>query len=163
MRPGPSSACSQQAEQSAAQPTNVHCSHVLADSGLVLLLVDLLGVCVAALQGPDGQVVYHFEPACQLGAKLAGVHWWFKSRGHAAELTAGYYNTRDRDGYEPVFEVRRQCALVTLLLSTCGMEQQQHEPGPAGPAEASTSGMTALGMCSRLFHRELVHDFVHDD
>jgi beta-amylase len=49
--------------------------------------------------------VYQFEPACQLGAKLAGVHWWFKSRGHAAELTAGYYNTRDRDGYEPVFEV----------------------------------------------------------
>lgn len=30
------------------------------------------------------------------GAKLAGVHWWFKSRAHAAELTAGYYNTRDR-------------------------------------------------------------------
>jgi beta-amylase len=43
-------------------------------------------------------VVYEFEPAVKLGAKLAGVHWWFKSRAHAAELTAGYYNTRDRDG-----------------------------------------------------------------
>ena len=40
--------------------------------------------------------MYEFEPACHLGAKLAGVHWWFKSRAHAAELTAGYYNTRER-------------------------------------------------------------------
>ncbi len=38
------------------------------------------------------------QPACKLGMKLAGVHWWFKSRAHAAELTAGYYNTRDRNG-----------------------------------------------------------------
>jgi beta-amylase len=43
-------------------------------------------------------VVYEFQPACKLGMKLAGVHWWFKSRAHAAELTAGYYNTRDRNG-----------------------------------------------------------------
>ena len=44
-------------------------------------------------------MVYEFEPAVKLGAKLAGVHWWFKSRAHAAELTAGYYNTRDCDGW----------------------------------------------------------------
>jgi len=29
----------------------------------------------------------------QLSVKLAGVHWWYKTRSHAAELTAGYYNT----------------------------------------------------------------------
>ena len=50
------------------------------------------------LQATDGHVIYEFEPACKLGIKLAGVHLWFKSRGHAAENTAGYYNTRDRDG-----------------------------------------------------------------
>lgn len=33
--------------------------------------------------------MYEFEPACLLGVKLAGVHWWHKSRSHAAELTAG--------------------------------------------------------------------------
>ena len=49
--------------------------------------------------------MYSFEPACHLGIKLAGVHWWFKSRAHAAELTAGYYNTRDRDGYADVMTV----------------------------------------------------------
>jgi hypothetical protein len=58
------------------------------------------------LQIGHGHVQYEFQPAVQLGAKLAGVHWWFKSRAHAAELTAGYYNTRDRDGYAPIIEVR---------------------------------------------------------
>lgn len=33
--------------------------------------------------------MYEFRPACTLGVKLAGVHWWHKSRSHAAELTAG--------------------------------------------------------------------------
>jgi hypothetical protein len=48
------------------------------------------------MQLGDGAALYDFEPAVALGVKLAGVHWWFKSRAHAAELTAGYYNTRDR-------------------------------------------------------------------
>lgn len=53
-------------------------------------------------ENADGHVVYEFESACKLCVKLAGVHWWFKSRSHAAELTAGYYNTWDRDGYEDI-------------------------------------------------------------
>ena len=61
-----------------------------------LLIIPSFALC--ACQATDGHVIYEFEPACKLGIKLAGVHWWFKSRGHAAENTAGYYNTRDRDG-----------------------------------------------------------------
>lgn len=34
--------------------------------------------------------------------QVAGVHWWYNSRNHAAELAAGYYNTRERDGYLPI-------------------------------------------------------------
>lgn len=56
-------------------------------------------------EAPDGGSLYVFEPAAKLSIKLAGVHWWFKSRAHAAELTAGYYNTRERDGYSPIFEM----------------------------------------------------------
>lgn len=69
-----------------------------------LYTLPLCGACCcrvsfcAAQQVADGTTVFEFEPAVKLGAKLAGVHWWFKSRAHAAELTAGYYNTRDRDG-----------------------------------------------------------------
>ncbi|KAL2525236.1 Beta-amylase 3 [Abeliophyllum distichum] len=34
-----------------------------------------------------------------LSGKVAGIHWHYNTRSHAAELTAGYYNTRNRDGY----------------------------------------------------------------
>jgi hypothetical protein len=36
---------------------------------------------------------------------LSALCRWFKSRAHAAELTAGYYNTRERNGYLPIFEM----------------------------------------------------------
>eukprot|EP00741_Cyanophora_paradoxa_P023305 tig00000254_g22512.t1 len=37
-----------------------------------------------------------------LAAKVAGIHWWYRTNAHAAELTAGYYNTNGRDGYLPI-------------------------------------------------------------
>ena len=46
-----------------------------------------------------------------LAIKCAGVHWWYNVRSHAAELTAGYFNTRagefvpERDGYAPIVRV----------------------------------------------------------
>lgn len=84
---------------------------------------------IALLQHQDGHVVYEFEPAVHLGAKLAGVHWWFRSRAHAAELTAGYYNTRDRDGYAPVMQcLARSCARLSF---TC-VEMRDCEHPPEG-------------------------------
>lgn len=53
----------------------------------------------------DGGKMFAFEPAAKLSIKLAGVHWWFKSRAHAAENTAGYYSTWYRNGYLPIFEM----------------------------------------------------------
>ncbi|KAG6792076.1 hypothetical protein POTOM_001219 [Populus tomentosa] len=38
----------------------------------------------------------------QLSGKVAGIHWHYRTRSHAAELTAGYYNTRHHDGYLPI-------------------------------------------------------------
>jgi beta-amylase len=81
------------------------------------------------LQMSDGHSVYEFEPAVKLGAKLAGVHWWFKSRAHAAELTAGYYNTRDRDGYAPII---RLIAQYNARLSFTCVEMRDCEHPPEG-------------------------------
>lgn len=41
---------------------------------------------------------------CQVDVaiKVAGIHWWYRSRSHAAEMTAGYYNHLKRDGYAPI-------------------------------------------------------------
>ncbi|XP_060197902.1 beta-amylase-like [Lycium barbarum] len=38
----------------------------------------------------------------KIAAKVSGIHWWYKDSSHAAELTAGYYNLLDRDGYRPI-------------------------------------------------------------
>ena len=41
----------------------------------------------------------------EVSLKVAGIHWWYRTRSHAAELTAGYYNTAQRDGYNALIEV----------------------------------------------------------
>lgn len=40
-----------------------------------------------------------------LVAKIGGIYWWYQTVSHPAELTAGYYNTALRDGYDPVVSV----------------------------------------------------------
>ncbi|KAL2925860.1 Beta-amylase 8 [Bienertia sinuspersici] len=40
--------------------------------------------------------------------KIPAVYWWYRTPSHAAELTAGYYNPTNRDGYLPVFEILRK-------------------------------------------------------
>ena len=75
----------------------------------------------------DSSFTHHFVASVPLGVKLAGVHWWFKTRSHAAELTAGYYNTQTRDGYAPIMDVvRRHNALLSF---TCvEMRDCEHPP-----------------------------------
>ena len=104
------------------------------------------------LQGPDGELEFAFEPACHLGAKLAGVHWWFKSRAHAAELTAGYYNTRERDGYADVMRVLKR--RDTRLSFTCvEMRDCEHPPegrcSPEGQLWGTAVGLLSVGAPQR--------------
>ncbi|KAG2383436.1 hypothetical protein C9374_004107 [Naegleria lovaniensis] len=43
-----------------------------------------------------------FGPNVELSAKVAGIHWWYFTSSHAAELTAGYYNTPYYNGYKDI-------------------------------------------------------------
>lgn len=62
-----------------------------------------------------------------IAAKLSGIYWWYKSSSHAAELTAGFYNPCNRDGYAPIMAMLKKheaglnftCA-ATGLLASCG-------------------------------------------
>ncbi|KAK7399078.1 hypothetical protein VNO78_10253 [Psophocarpus tetragonolobus] len=38
----------------------------------------------------------------KISAKLAVIHWHYVTQSHPSELTAGYYNTFNRDGYLPI-------------------------------------------------------------
>ncbi|PSS09671.1 Beta-amylase [Actinidia chinensis var. chinensis] len=60
----------------------------------------------------------------KLSGKVAGIHWHYKTRSHAAELTAGYYNTRHRDGYLPIAHTLGKHGVV--LNFTC-MEMRDRE------------------------------------
>ncbi|GER35436.1 beta-amylase [Striga asiatica] len=84
------------------------------------------------------------EPASQIfrgtGAKLsgkvAGVHWHYRTRSHAAELTAGYYNTLGREGYLPI--ARMLARYGAALNFTCMEMGDGEQPGGAG---ASPEGL----------------------
>ncbi len=39
-----------------------------------------------------------------LSGKLPLIHWWHNQAAHAAELTAGIYNTAQREGYLPILQ-----------------------------------------------------------
>ncbi|XP_064960472.1 beta-amylase 3, chloroplastic-like [Musa acuminata AAA Group] len=65
----------------------------------------------------------------KLSGKVAGIHWHYRTRSHAAELTAGYYNTRFHDGYLPVAKLMATRGVV--LNFTCMEMRDEQQPGHA--------------------------------
>ncbi|GAB2271701.1 Beta-amylase 7 [Dionaea muscipula] len=62
-----------------------------------------------------------FEGTC-IVAKLPGVHWWYKTSSHAAELTAGFYNSSNRDGYATVMAMlKKHGVAVSFTCSEMGI------------------------------------------
>mmetsp|Transcript_1326 Transcript_1326/g.5274 ORF Transcript_1326/g.5274 Transcript_1326/m.5274 type:complete len:526 (-) Transcript_1326:35-1612(-) len=61
-----------------------------------------------------------------LALKVAGVHWWYDHPSHAAELTAGYFNTLSVDAYARLVDV---CASTgTRLIFTCAEMEDTDQP-----------------------------------
>lgn len=113
-------------------------SGVLVDSGAVAVVASTLqgGVAeasTAAVEAAGSRVSGGGEVSLTL--KMAGIHWWFRSRSHAAELTAGYYNTATRDGYASIVDMcaRHRFGLTLTCIEMC---DTQHPPsalcGPEG-------------------------------
>ncbi|XP_062209843.1 beta-amylase 2, chloroplastic [Phragmites australis] len=68
--------------------------------------------------------VFTGTPGVKISVKVAGIHWHYGTRSHAAELTAGYYNTRHNDGYLPIARMLSRHGAV--LNFTC-VEMRDHE------------------------------------
>lgn len=64
------------------------------------------------------------EKGVKLSVKIAGIHWHYGTRSHAPELTAGYYNTRNRDGYLPI---ARMLARYGAIFNFTCIEMRDHE------------------------------------
>lgn len=71
----------------------------------------------------------------KLAIKVSGIHWWYKHHSHAAELTAGYYNLDDRDGYRPI--ARMISRHYGILNFTCleMRDSEQSAEAKSGPQE----------------------------
>ncbi|PPR99771.1 hypothetical protein GOBAR_AA20883 [Gossypium barbadense] len=68
--------------------------------------------------------------------KIPAVYWWFKTSSHAAELTAGYNNPTNQDGYSPVFEVLKKHSVTVKFvcygLQICSYENDEAFADPEG-------------------------------
>ncbi|XP_022736895.1 beta-amylase 8 isoform X3 [Durio zibethinus] len=62
--------------------------------------------------------------------QIPAVYWWYKASSHAAELTAGYYNPTNQDGYSPVFEVLKKHS-VTMKFMCSGLQVCSYESDEA--------------------------------
>ncbi|PKA50275.1 Beta-amylase 3, chloroplastic [Apostasia shenzhenica] len=69
----------------------------------------------------------------KISAKVAGIHWHYKTRSHAAELTAGYFNTRHRDGYVPIARMLANRGAVMNFTCMEMRDEQQPESASCSP------------------------------
>ncbi|KAK4802434.1 hypothetical protein SAY86_000637 [Trapa natans] len=66
--------------------------------------------------------------------KVPAVYWWYRTCSHAAELTAGYYNPTNQDGYSPVFEVlKKHSVTMKFVCSGLPVLSQENDESLADP------------------------------
>ncbi|KAL3567570.1 hypothetical protein D5086_030221 [Populus alba] len=71
----------------------------------------------------------------KLAAKVSGLHWWYKHHSHAAELTAGYYNLKDRDGYRPAARILSRHHAIMNFTCLEMRDSEQSAEAKSGPQE----------------------------
>ena len=77
------------------------------------------------------------QPLCYIliAEQLAGVHWWYKTTSHAAELMAGFYNPCNRDGYAAVMAMlKKHGAALNFTCAELHM-LNRHEDFPEAMAD----------------------------
>ncbi|OMO78781.1 Glycoside hydrolase, family 14B, plant [Corchorus capsularis] len=75
-----------------------------------------------------------FEGTC-IAAKLSGIHWWYKTASHAAELTAGFYNPANRNGYAPIAAMLKKHGVALNFTCVELRTLNQHEDFPEALAD----------------------------
>ncbi|XP_057435636.1 beta-amylase 7 isoform X2 [Lotus japonicus] len=89
-----------------------------------------------------------FEGSC-IAAKLSGIYWWYKTASHAAELTAGYYNPCNRDGYASIMTMLKRNG-VSLNIPCVDLQTlNQHEGFPETFADPEGLVWQIMIVCCR--------------
>lgn len=71
----------------------------------------------------------------RIAGKISGIHWWYKSSHHAAELTAGYYNANQRNGYAELAEVFHASGAMIDFTCLEMRDSEQSSDCASGPQE----------------------------
>ena len=103
--------CLNQPNDASANDASTVLLPLLAETGVKLDEIEEDGAANAPAPSPSSVPLLMF--------KIAGIHWWFKSRSHAAELTAGYYNTATRDGYGAIVDICAKYRFGLTLTVSC--------------------------------------------
>ncbi|KAL7721459.1 Beta-amylase [Entamoeba marina] len=88
-----------------------------------------------------------FGDNMHLAGKISGVHWWYNDGSHAAEMTAGYYNSNGNDAYKTISNVFKQnnvrfdftCLEMSGTDSNCGSS-------PANLVDQAYNGASSAGI-----------------
>ncbi|KAL6990359.1 Leucine-rich repeat receptor-like serine/threonine-protein kinase bam2, partial [Sarracenia purpurea var. burkii] len=111
-------------------------SRLLVDHGdRVLALANLAfeGTCIAAkVNQLCGSIGLYDEVGFSL---LSGIHWWYKTASHAAELTAGFYNPCNQDGYAPIATMLKKHGAALNFTCFELRTLDQHEDFPEALAD----------------------------
>jgi len=71
-----------------------------------------------------------------LAGKVSGIHWWYNSSHHAAELTAGYYNANGNDAYLSIAKMFASTADAGIDFTCLEMaDAEQPSSCACGPEE----------------------------
>ncbi|XP_004301768.1 PREDICTED: beta-amylase 8-like [Fragaria vesca subsp. vesca] len=68
----------------------------------------------------------------QVIVKVPSVYWWYKTPSHAAELTSGYYNPKNQDGYSLVFEVLKKHSVTVKFVCSAPNDGDEALGDPEG-------------------------------
>ncbi|URD90372.1 hypothetical protein MUK42_26972 [Musa troglodytarum] len=77
-------------------------------------------------------------------AKIPAIYWWYRTASHAAELTAGFHNPTNQDGYASIFNMLKKHS-VTIKFMCCGPQASMQENEEAlADAEALSWQVTEI-------------------
>ena len=92
--------------------------------------------------------------------QVPAVYWWYKTSSHAAELTAGYYNPTNQDGYSPVFELLKKHFVIMKFVCTglqvCSYESDEAFADPEGLSWQVIVFMMSYNLTTFKLHRSFL-------
>jgi beta-amylase len=60
--------------------------------------------------------IWLFHDKTIIFPQIPSIYWWYRTASHAAELTAGFYNPTNRDGYSPVLRMLKKHSIILKVV-----------------------------------------------